>query len=76
MPIALFVLCGFEHIVANMYFIPAGLFYQATSGTVSEGLTVANAIVNHFIPVTLGNIVGGVAVALLYAAVYQNKKED
>ena len=76
MPIALFVLCGFEHIVANMYFIPAGLFYQAISDTVTEGLTVTNAILNHFIPVTLGNTVGGVAVALLYATVYKNKKEN
>ncbi|MBO5222770.1 MAG: formate/nitrite transporter family protein [Clostridia bacterium] len=76
MPIALFVLCGFEHIVANMYFIPTGLFYQAVSGVTTEGLTVANALMNHFIPVTLGNIIGGVAVALLYAAVYRNKKEN
>ena len=76
MPIALFVLCGFEHIVANMYFIPAGLFYQSVSGVTTEGLTVANALLNHFIPVTLGNIIGGVAVALLYAAVYRNKKEN
>lgn len=76
MPIALFVLCGFEHIVANMYFIPAGLFYEASLGLTVEGLTVSNAVLNHFIPVTIGNILGGVAVALLYAAVYPKKKEN
>jgi formate/nitrite transporter len=75
-PIMIFVLCGFEHIVANMYFIPAGLFYQAVSGVETAGLTLSNAVLNHFIPVTLGNIIGGLAVALLYAAVYQNKKEN
>lgn len=77
MPIALFVLCGFEHIVANMYFIPAGFFYQMTSSQPApEALTIPAAIFNHLIPVTLGNIIGGVAVALLYAAVYSNKKKN
>lgn len=45
LPVALFVICGFEHSVANMYFIPVG------------GQMLL--ILNNLIPVTLGNIVGG-----------------
>lgn len=45
LPVALFVICGFEHSIANMYFIPVG------------GQMLL--ILNNLIPVTLGNIVGG-----------------
>ena len=54
-PVMLFVLCGFEHSIANMYFIPMG---QLLSGF-DIGL-----LLNNFIPVTLGNTVGGVLFAL------------
>ncbi|MCQ2595840.1 MAG: formate/nitrite transporter family protein [Treponemataceae bacterium] len=59
LPVALFVICGFEHSVANMYFIPAGLFAQMFNGGQAEGLTWANMMLNNLLPVTLGNIVGG-----------------
>ncbi len=55
-PVMLFVLCGFEHSIANMYFIPMG---QILSG-IDIGL-----LMNNLIPVTLGNIIGGVGFGLL-----------
>ena len=54
-PVMLFVLCGFEHSIANMYFIPMGQLLG--------GIDIA-LFLNNLIPVTLGNIVGGVAFAL------------
>ena len=57
-----FVLCGFEHCVANMFYIPAGLFIQAEYGLAAEGLTWISFFVKNLIPVTLGNLVGGMAV--------------
>ena len=50
-PVTFFVACGFEHSIANMFYIPAGLAY---AGTFSWGAFLANLI-----PVTLGNIIGG-----------------
>lgn len=52
LPVMLFVLCGFEHSVANMYFIPTGLLLGA-SGSIGDFL------INNLLPVTLGNIIGG-----------------
>jgi formate/nitrite transporter len=64
-PIMAFVTIGFEHSVANMFFIPLGLFLGA------EGVTWSTMIVNNLIPVTLGNIVGGaVFVACIYWYTY------
>lgn len=63
--IGLFVLSGFEHSVANMYFIPAGIAAAANDsyvqllGTDISNLTVMNFVVKNLLPVTLGNIVGG-----------------
>ncbi len=77
-PVALFVICGFEHCVANMFFIPAGLFaltvpkYAALAveaGIDTSVLTWGNFLLKNLLPVTLGNIVGGVALgATLWAA--------
>ena len=71
MPIMLFVLCGFEHCVANMYYIPAGLFCKVLYGVDNEKLTWGAMFVKNLIPVTLGNIVGGAGlVGLPYWFVY------
>jgi len=67
MPIMAFVASGFEHNVANMYFIPAGLFIDRAMGTQTAGLTWGNFLIGSLLPVTLGNIVGGVVfVAFAY----------
>ncbi|NIQ94759.1 MAG: formate/nitrite transporter family protein, partial [Desulfuromonadales bacterium] len=49
---------GFEHSVANMYFIPTGLFLSNGLGREVDGLDLAGFIGN-LVPVTLGNIIGG-----------------
>lgn len=64
LPIAAFVALGFEHSIANMFFLPLGMMLG--SATVDVGGMLANLI-----PVTLGNIVGGgVLVAGVYWAIY------
>ena len=64
-PIMAFVTIGFEHSVANMFFIPLGMFLGA------KGVTWSTIIMNNLIPVTLGNIVGGaVFVACIYWYTY------
>ncbi len=56
-PIALFVLCGYEHSVANMYYLPAALFAAGANG--APGLSWGGFLVRSLLPVTLGNLVGG-----------------
>ena len=59
LPIVLFVISGYEHCVANMYFIPAGILASHEYGFATDGLTWKSFLVNNLLPVTLGNIVGG-----------------
>ncbi len=59
LPVMLFIICGFEHCVANMYFIPAGLLTSAFYGVPADGLSLFGFFVTNLIPVTLGNIIGG-----------------
>jgi formate transporter len=76
-PITAFVAAGFEHSIANMYFIPYALFikdfdpgFVATVGDKVANLDLLTwqaFLVNNLIPVTIGNIIGG---AVLVAAVY------
>lgn len=77
-PIAAFVAAGFEHSVANMYFLPVGLLIKAgapdsfwaaigrTSGDYSD-LTWSNFLLHNLLPVTVGNVIGG---SVLVGAVY------
>ncbi|NJC98009.1 MAG: formate transporter FocA, partial [Anaerolineae bacterium] len=76
-PITAFVAAGFEHSIANMYFIPYALFikdfdpgYIAVVGDKVANLDLLTwqaFIINNLVPVTIGNIIGG---AVLVAAVY------
>jgi formate transporter len=77
-PITAFVAAGFEHSIANMYFIPIGLFikqfapeaFWTTIGKTAADyadLTWSNFFIKNLIPVTLGNIIGG---AFMVGAVY------
>ncbi len=70
LPISAFVVAGFEHSVANMYFIPVGLFLD--DGTTGSGpLTWSRFLTHNLAPVTLGNIIGGaLLVGLVYWFVY------
>ncbi|MCM2358988.1 MAG: formate/nitrite transporter family protein [Geobacteraceae bacterium] len=66
-PIMAFVASGFEHSIANMYFIPTGLLLAAETGRNEPGLTWVNFFGGNLLPVTLGNILGGVVfVAFAY----------
>jgi len=77
-PITAFVACGFEHSVANMFFIPLGILLKnqeiviTAAGTLNiSNLTWGTFLLNNLLPVTLGNIVGGaVFVGFLYWFVY------
>jgi formate transporter FocA len=77
-PITAFVAAGFEHCVANMYFIPVGLliaefapseFWQGAGQLVGDypDLGWSRFAIGNLLPVTLGNIIGG---SLLVGAVY------
>jgi len=73
-PITAFVAAGFEHSVANMYFIPIGLAikdfdpaFAASTGLDLSGLTWSAFLINNLLPVTIGNILGG---SLFVAAIY------
>jgi len=55
-PIWLFVTSGYEHSIANMYYIPAGIFAAAGS---KPGLSWGSFFIGNLIPVTIGNIIGG-----------------
>lgn len=67
-PIMAFVTLGFEHSVANMFFIPLGIFYGAD-------VTWTQFFVVNLIPVTLGNIVGGsFFVGAIYWFVYEYER--
>jgi formate/nitrite transporter len=57
-PIMAFVAMGFEHSVANMFFIPLGIFEHATYASTGLGVTWMDFIGKNLVPVTLGNIVG------------------
>lgn len=75
-PIFLFVLAGYEHCVANMFYVPAGIFTAATYGIAAEGLTWGNFFLKNLLPVTLGNIIGGAGiVGLGYYYIYLHEKK-
>lgn len=73
-PVFLFVLCGFEHCVANMFYLPAGLFMAARCGAAAQGLSFGTMWLGNLLPVTLGNIIGGFAVGGAYWLAYMKKK--
>ena len=82
--VCVFILCGFEHCVANMYYIPAGLMAKAVPAYAQlaaereldlSALTVSNFVVKNLIPVTIGNILGGVILSWLMWFCYLRKKK-
>jgi formate transporter len=75
LPVAAFVGAGFEHSVANMYFLPLGIYQRDhvdTTGIQGIGNLDWSACVENLVSVTLGNIVGGSGfVALVYFVIYR-----
>jgi len=74
-PITAFVACGFEHSVANMYFIPLGIFLReqvAVGGAANLDVFNWMSLTRNLVPVTLGNLVGGAGmVGLVYWVIYR-----
>jgi formate transporter len=72
LPISAFVAAGFEHSVANMYFLPLGMMLQAAAGQPVE----LAGLFRNLVPVIAGNIAGGsVLVALVYYVIYRRPAE-
>jgi formate/nitrite transporter len=75
LPISAFVAAGFEHCIANMYFLPLA-WLQTVTGKVPAGfdasLITIPGIIHNLVPVTLGNIVGGAGlVGFVYWTIYR-----
>lgn len=82
-PILVFVVCGFEHSVANMFYCPAALFalghpeYARLITADVSSLTWGSFILKNLVPVTLGNILGGaVLVGAVYWRIYLRKEQS
>jgi formate/nitrite transporter len=83
-PIMAFVASGFEHSIANMYFIPMGMLLKNNSAVVEAAglagqlnkLNIGGLLFNNLLPVTIGNIIGGAFfVATLYWYVYLREEK-
>ena len=61
-PVMLFVLCGFEHSIADIYFGVSGLLTMPKYGVSGDALTLASFLLKNLLPVTLGNIAGGAGI--------------
>jgi formate/nitrite transporter len=71
-PITAFVAAGFEHSIANMYFVPMGMLL---SGEAGFDLTWSRFLLGNLLPVTLGNVAGGsLMVGLAYWFIYLRKE--
>jgi formate/nitrite transporter len=83
-PIAAFVAAGFEHSVANMFFIPMGLLVKSDSAFTAQHpvaglahLTWGRFFAANLLPVTIGNVIGGaVMVGAIYWFIYLRGKEE
>ena len=77
LPVVAFVLCGFEHSIANMYFVPVGIFASGEYGIAADGLTWGAFFAKNLLPVTIGNIIGGSCiVGLIYWFCYLRGTES
>lgn len=81
-PITAFVACGFEHSIANMFFIPMGIAMAGQAEVVQAAGVTASQIANvnaiglfhNLIPVTIGNVVGGTSVGIVYWLIFLRKQ--
>lgn len=79
MPVMLFVLCGFEHSIANMFYIPAGMLQGAFTGVAAP--SVLDFLLHNLLPVALGNIIGGAIIVgggyyLVYCTTSHKKNKN
>jgi formate/nitrite transporter len=81
-PITAFVACGFEHSIANMFFIPMGIAVAGQAEVVQAAGATASQIANvnvvglfhNLIPVTIGNVIGGTSVGVIYWLIFLRKE--
>lgn len=75
-----FAISGAEHIVANMYYVPVGIFIKNNpelvqlSGVAAEKLdtlTWGNFFTHNVIPVTIGNFIGGIIIGVMYYLIFK-----
>jgi formate/nitrite transporter FocA (FNT family) len=75
LPVSAFVAAGFEHCIANLYFLPLAwliVHTGASSANIDVSAITVTGIVHNLVPVTLGNIVGGAGlVGFVYWAIYR-----
>ena len=75
LPVSAFIAAGFEHCVANMYFLPLAWLLVQTGhvpANVDTSLITISGIIHNLVPVTLGNIVGGAGlVGAVYWTIYR-----
>jgi formate/nitrite transporter FocA (FNT family) len=81
--IGLFIISGFEHSVANMYFIPAGMIaaenqsYVDLLGLDTASLPMFGFFIRNLLPVTIGNIIGGsIFVGITYWGCYRDRNKQ
>jgi formate/nitrite transporter len=74
LPVSAFIAAGFEHCVANMYFLPLAWLLARTGAVPADfdasAITLAG-IIHNLVPVTLGNIIGGALVGAVYWFIYR-----
>ena len=76
LPISAFVACGFEHSVANMFFLPTGLLLNTVAGVGTPGAVTLAGVATNLVIVSLANVVGGGLVALAYWFAYGPGKKS
>lgn len=77
LPISGFVACGYEHCVANMYFVPLGILVNGATGERAAGLGWSGFLWSNLLPVSLGNVFGGaLMVGIVYWFVYLRPSRD
>ncbi len=83
-PVTAFVAAGFEHSIANMYFVPYALLikqldagFVLQSGIDAAGLSWGTFLIHNLLPVTIGNIIGGgVLVSVAYWSIYLKNRNE
>lgn len=76
-PIMIFVLGGFEHSIANMYYLMVGIFSNSVYGLGNAAVNLGAAWAKNLLPVTLGNLIGGAAIGAVYWYLYlKGAKKD
>jgi formate transporter len=75
LPVSAFIAAGFEHCVANMYFLPLAWLMTQTGNVPADfdaSAITMTGIIHNLVPVTLGNIVGGAGlVGAMYWTIYR-----